>query len=279
MAPSVDQTYVDDEISLVDLWLIIRRRWLLLLAGLVIGLSGAIAYIVLTVPIYESRATLRVGNAPNLAAVEDLGVLSVELSDEYGPDAADGAQHRTPYLSKKDIKFKNNILELAAIGRSPEEARDFLAQIAAKTLQRHEQFYTSAIDPLRRRLTAVDGQIGLLTTQLKELSDLVARLKESNPVQASLVAIERGHLLKNLDELERDRVSLQQQVARPYVNPSQIIARPELPEGPVSPRRFLAVVVGIVFGLMLGLVFIFLRQFFEKAKAARSDADSVRERD
>ncbi|OGI65039.1 MAG: hypothetical protein A2W18_05625 [Candidatus Muproteobacteria bacterium RBG_16_60_9] len=264
-----DRRRVESEISLVDLWLIVRRRWSWLLAGLAVGVSVAVAYIAFTVPIYESHMTLRMGNVPTLGLIEDTGVLSVELINMYGPITAGGTRSQKPYLEKKDIKAKNNLLELVAVGYSPEEARDLLAQVAAKILQRHEQAYGNVIDPLRRRLATMDGQVSLLTKQIVDLGELVARMKESNPVQASLVAIERSRLFTSLDQLERDRVSLQQQVTQPYTNPSQVIVQPELQNSPVSPRKVLAAVTGIVLGIFIGLVAIFLRQFFAQVSAAK----------
>src|SRR3990172_6996212 len=261
-----DRRRVESEISLVDLWLIVRRRWSWLSAGLAVGVSVAVAYIAFTVPIYESHMTLRMGNVPTLGLIEDTGVLSVELINKYGPITAGGTRSQMPYLEKKDIKAKNNLLDLVAVGYSPEEARDLLAQVAAKILQRHEQAYGNVIDPLRRRLATMDGQVSLLTKQIVDLGDLVARMKESNPVQASLVAIERSRLFTSLDQLERDRVSLQQQVTQPYTNPSQVIVQPELQNSPVSPRKVLAAVAGIVLGIFIGLVAIFFRQFFAQVK-------------
>jgi uncharacterized protein involved in exopolysaccharide biosynthesis len=275
----VDRANIRDDVSLVDLWLIIRRSRWWLVAGLLAGLVAAIAYATLATPVYESRTSIQIGNVPNPGLntpvlIEDPNVLSVELIDEYGRKVVNG-KVRTPYLEKKEVKVRNNILDLAALGHRPEEPRDFLKQIVTKILQRHRQSYTNAIQPLRQRFAAIDQQIGILTTQMKELGDLVARLKESNPVQASLVAIERGHLYANLDQLERDRVALQQQTTTPYAGPTKVIAQPELAERPVSPRRVVAIVVGIVLGLLVGLFAVFLREFAASVRRA-SESDNPR---
>lgn len=271
-APSFDRGAMEDEISLVDLWLVVRRNRWWLLAGLLIGPAIAIAYATLATPVYESRASIQIGNVPGPGQnapvlIEDPNVLSVELIDEYGPKLVNGTA-RTPYLNKKEVKVHNNILDLAAVGHRSEAPRNFLQQIVAKILQRHQQSYANAIEPLRQRFAAIDRQIGILTMQIKELGDLVARLKESNPVQASLVAIERGHLYANLDQLERDRVVLQQQTSTPYVKPTKVIAQPDLAERPVSPRRVVAIAIGAILGLMVGLVAVFLREFITSTRRA-----------
>ena len=275
---SVDRTTVDDEISLVDLWLVVRRNYWWLLAGLLIGTAAAIAYTTLATPVYESRASIQIGNVPGpglnaTVLIEDPNALSVELIDEYGPKIVSGTA-RTPYLAKKEVKVRNNILDLAAVGHRPEELIDFLKRIVAKILQRHQQSYVNAIEPLRERIAAIDRQAGILTTQMKELGDLIARLKESSPVQASLVAIERGHLYANLDQLERDRVVLQQLTATTYAGPTKVIAQPELAETPVSPKKLVAIVVGIVLGLVLGLLAVFFKEFFASVRRVSASDNS-----
>ena len=278
--PPVDRITGDDEISLVDLWLVVRRNRWWLLAGLLIGAVVAFTYATFATPVYESRASIQIGNLPGpgpngTVLVEDPNALSVELLDEYGPKII-GGNARTPYLEKREIKVRNNILDLAALGHQPEKPGEFLKQIVAKILQRHQQSYANAIEPLRERITAIDRQAGILTMQMKELGDLIARLKESSPVQASLVAIERGHLYANLDQLERDRVALQQQTTTPYASPTKVIAQPVLAGRPVSPRPVLATAVGIVLGLLAGLLAIFLREFAASVRrASESDTRAV----
>jgi uncharacterized protein involved in exopolysaccharide biosynthesis len=277
--PSFDGAGTDEDISLVDLWLIVRKNRLWLLAGVLVGVAVAVMYIALANPVYESRATIQVGNVPSPGGntpvlIEDPSVLSVELVDEYGQKSGDKSDRRVPHLEKRDIKVRNNVLDLVASGYGPEEPRDFLRRIAAKILQRHQEAYANAVDPLRQRLSAIGKQIEILTTQMRELGDLIARLKVSNPTQASLVAIERGHLYANLDQLERDRVALQQQTTAPYVNPTRVIARPTLPEDPVSPKKLVAVVVGIVLGLVLGLLAVFFREFFASVRRASASDNS-----
>lgn len=263
---------MDDEIDLVDLWLVICRNRLWLLAGLLIGTILAIAYVALAPSLYESRASIQIGNVPGsgldaVIFIEDPNVLSVELLNEYGKKYANGAVRKT-YLDKKGVKVHNNILDLTAVGYRPEESRDLLEHIVGEIMQRHQLAYKNAIDPLKQRVAAIDKQIAILTTQMKELGDLVTRLKESNPVQASLVALERGHLYASLDQLERDRVDLQQQSSTPYVNPTQVIVQPEISEDSVSPHWGIMIAIGVFFGFALGLVAIFVKQFLASVRDA-----------
>ena len=159
MALPVDRAALDEEISLVDVWLVVwRNRWWPV-AGLLIGLAVAIAYATLSTPVYESHASIKIGNVPNSGLrtqvlIEDPNVLSVELIDEYGQKSVRKTSG-VPYLEKKKVQVRSNILDLAAIGHRPEEPRDLLKQIVTKMLQRHRQSYENAIAPLRQRFAAI----------------------------------------------------------------------------------------------------------------------------
>lgn len=266
----------DEEISLVDMWLVVRRRWVWVLASLLLGLFAAIAYITLTTPIYESRASVLIGRVADVGRVEDFSALAVEdfnalavrLINQYGAGSSGDAEQRMPRLKQAtEEPGRNNILRLVTVGHSPEEATEFLSQIISNLMQRHEQIYRKAIDPLQRQLAAVDRQAALLAAQSMQLGELVGRLKESHPVQASLVGIERGRVQAELNELERYRVVLQQKTVQPHSRQTEVVAQAGIPRTPAAPRTVIALAIGIVFGLLLGLLAILLIEFAAKVQA------------
>lgn len=266
-----------DEISLWSLWLFIRGRWPWLVMGLLSGVVAAIMYTTMITPAYESHTTIQVGKVRDLGLIEDVDVLLMQLMEQYGPESGDGVVRKMPYL-KKAAKppGRNNILGLTAVGDSPEQARDLLVEIVRKLIQRHQQIYSDAVRPVQRRLEAVDGQIRRLAAQGAELGGLIARLKDSQPMQASLIAMERSHLYRDLNDLERDRVALQQQIIKPYSNPSEVIVQAALPREPASPKKLILVLVGIVLGLTLSLVAIFFREAFRNRRTTvRRDAQDI----
>jgi uncharacterized protein involved in exopolysaccharide biosynthesis len=85
----------DNDTSLADVWLVIRKRWLWPLAGLVLGVLVAIAYVVLTDPIYESRASIQIGKMHDIGLIEDVDALAIQLIDQYGPESDGGARRET----------------------------------------------------------------------------------------------------------------------------------------------------------------------------------------
>lgn len=259
----------DDDISLVDLWFVVGKRWRWVLAGVLSGFLIAIAYVTFAAPVYESYASIQIGKVHELGSIENIEALTTELNDQYGPTVGDGGQRGMPYL-KQVIKVsgQSNIIRLVSLGRSPEEARDYLEQLITNLLQRHQELYKEAIDPIRRRLDDIDKQIPLLTKRLQELEALVMRLKGSEPVQASFMMIERSRLDAQLNELERDRVALQQKSTSPYTSPTKVIVPATLLETSVAPKTTVSMAVGLALGLVLGLLAAFGREIYANARIA-----------
>jgi len=260
------------DVSLLELWLVVRKRRSWLFAGLLFGIAAAIAYTSMVQPVYESHATLQIGRIHDKGLIEEPVTLAVQLMDQYGPDSSDGDQREIPYLkqvtqaSHTKQLLAAEILRLVAVGHSPGEAKEFLDDILTKVMQQHEQIYDGTIELLRRRLVATDEQIKILTVDIKGLGGLIARLKESQPIQASLLAMERGRMSVELGNLERDRVMLQRQLIKPYTNRSNVIAPASPTKTPVSPKKLTSLSVGVLFGLVLGLLAVFLREFADTAK-------------
>lgn len=267
--PYLSQTRKDDETSLIDLWLFIHKHRLWLLVGVLSGVLLAIAYIGLAAPIYESHASIQIGKVHDKGLIEELNTLAVQLMDQYGPESEVGRQGKRHYLKRvlqasnlKQSGAASDVLKLVAEASSAEEARDFLASIVTKLMQRHEQIYVGTLDPLLRRLAAIDREIEPMMAQTKELGSLVSRLKESQPAQASLVGMERARLYVELSNLGRERMLLQRQIAIPHSSPSKIVAPAALRTEPVAPRSSISLLVGIMLGLTIGLFAAFFREFY-----------------
>lgn len=257
------------EPSLLGLWLVFGKRWRWFLGGVFCGVFAAIAYTLMIAPAYESRANIQVGKVQmaDSRLIDDLDALALELVEQYGPESSAQSQN-APYLKQASkAPGQNNILRLAVVGNSPEEARDFLAQILKKLMARHEKLYTDIIAPFRRRLAVVEERIGILTTQVAKLGQIAGRLEESNPMQSSLIMMERARLYVELNQLERERLVLQQQTSKPYSNSSEVIVSPTLPDKPTIPRTIVVIAVGVMAGLAAGVVAVFVRESFATLKA------------
>lgn len=272
------RTDFGSDFSLLDLWRVVSERWLSVIAGVVLGALIAITYITLTAPIYESHASIQISKIHELGSLENLESLAMQLNDQYGAKIPSGGERELPYLQKVRVLNQHSIIKLESVGRSPGEARDFLARVAAKVVQQQEQLYQEAIGPFTRRVAAIDTQIPVLKAQLDKLGVLAARLKESQPAQASFLELERSRIYAQLNEMERDRVLLQQKSGQPYISPSKIVTPAVLVEHAAAPQMTVTLVVGLIGGLGLGLVVAFVRAASASLKASQATLRAVSEK-
>ncbi len=270
----------DDEITIAELWGALRKRQLWLLAGLLCGVVAALGYTTLGPATYESRATIQIGRVYDKATIEELGTLAARLMDQYGAESED-AERKTAHLkrvsqaSSKQVAPASDVVRLVATARSPEEVREFLERIVANLLEQHDHVYAGAIRPPQQHLADIEGQIGLMSVQVKQLGTLLARLTESQPVQASLLALERGRLSEELNRLERERLNLQRQIIDS--SRSRVISKPTLPQAPASPSVTISLASGIVLGLIIGFFAALIREKYAMTRAAAEiDARHVR---
>lgn len=257
----------NDEISLSTAWFIIRRRWVYLLAGVLVGGLSGVMYATLTAPTYESRAIVQIGKVHEWL-IEDVDVLAVQLVEQFGKDSRARALRGVYLKQVSKVPGPNSVLKIVGVGYSPEDTRDFVADIVAKVVERHAQIYASSVNPLQQRLVIVDKQIAILTKQLAELGRLADRFKESQPVQASVIAIQEAQLYTELNQLERDRTTLQRQIARPYSNPSTVVTEATLSSVRAELSKSAIAAIAILLGLGLGLLGVFSVEFFAKLRAA-----------
>lgn len=247
----------ESDINLLELYAAIRARWSWIVAGVLLGSLVAVTYLMLAPPLYESHATIQIGKIHEFGAIEDIDTLTAKLMEQYG--RLPGRDDQEPYLKHAGKAARqNNLLTLTAVGRSPEQARDYAGQIVTALTRRHEQIYREVIDPIRRQLAITDAQTARMRKQAGEMDDLVARLRAVQPVQASLAAIERSRLSVQISDLERDRISLQQTIGEPYSSPTRVITQPDLAQEQAAPRSTVVLGIGLGAGMALGLLAIFL---------------------
>lgn len=243
----------DERLNLVEIWLIYRTYWRWFLAGIFAGAAVAVGYAALATAAYESRATIQVGKIAEKGMIEEIGTLAVRLIEQYGSQAASGAPHlkQAALAPVKGGAQATDMLRLVVSADSPEAARRFLTEILSDVQEQHEELYDSAMNPLQQRLAAVDKRIGIMTTQMLEVNNLIGRLKDSQPVQASLTAVERGRAYVELHALERERVNLQRQVVPPYTTHTRVVREPSMEQGSVIAKLMLYGLLGAFLGLVL----------------------------
>lgn len=255
----------EDQVDLVEIWSILARRRYWILGAVLLAVVLAGVYVFLKAPIFESRAKIEVGQISandQPMAFEPAEVLATRLLARYGPIAPDASPRPRPYLTQASPqKGTSAVIELVAEGDAREETADLLETIYREISESHRDIYEQNIGALTERLRQLDDQRTALRLHLQEATNLLDTLKASNPIQASLLMLERGRVLTSLSELEAQRPRLVQQLAEPQSRPTRLLNEIAAAAQPSEPRPAAALTFALVVGLVAGVLVAFFVEF------------------
>lgn len=263
---------VDDEISLLELWdmLIRGKYWILACMAASLMLGGA--YLAFKAPVYEASVKVRIGQVAAGGPFESPDVLSSRLLAEYGEDIADGVKRERPFLKRASVpKNLPSAVELVTEGESPQQAVALLERIHASIKDSHQQTYALNLKYLTERIDNLEAQRASLADQLTDATALMDQLKQRDPVQASLLMLERGRLATAITALDAERPTLAQKLSPPQTQPTELLGSIQAPTKPAAPKRALVIALSGVLGIMLGMMIVFTRAFVQSARTRRTE--------
>lgn len=264
----------NNEIDLVGVWRILERRRYWILAALLVAVAVALVYVVSKAPVFESRAKIEIGRVPTDSGpmlIEPPEALVARLLARHGPVRADGARRQRPYLSQASVqKGTTSIVELVAEGDAPDQAAHVLETIFRETAAAHERIHEANLSALTDRLRHVDEQRVALRQHVDEVSKLLDTLKSADPVQASLLTLERGRVLMSLSEIDSERPELVQKVTALQSQSTRLLEEIAAPAAPSYPKPLEAFVLAVVVGLVVGVLLAFAVEFLAYARSAGS---------
>ena len=251
------------ELTLFELWrILVRRRWWILATLLVCVAAGA-GWLFANTPAYAANAKVRIGQVANAGLFESTELLSSRLIAEYGEDRADGVRRPKPFLKRAaPSRGAPAVLELTAVGDRPQDAVSLLKRIYGSVHAAHVEFYTQNVKSLSDRIAQASAQRIALQQQYRDASALLNRLIERDPVQASLVALERSRISELMNTLDSELPALEQKLTPPQTQPTELLSEIEAPTRPEGPRPvfvlFLFAFLGCLLGAMLALIIEYL---------------------
>lgn len=263
---------VDDEISLLELWDMLMRGKYWILACVVGSLALGGAYLLFKAPVYEATVKVRIGQVAAGGPFESPDVLSSRLLAEYGEDIADGVKRERPFLKRASVpKNLPSAVELVTEGESPQQAVALLERIHASIRDSHQQTYALNLKYLTERIDNLEAQRASLADQLTDATALMDQLKQRDPVQASLLMLERGRLATAITTLDAERPTLAQKLSPPQTQPTELLGSIQAPTKPATPKRALVIALSGVLGIMLGIMLVFARAFVQSARSGRTE--------
>lgn len=266
--PTPQQAYPDDEISLIELWQILARRKALILACFIVSLAAGAAVTLLQAPVFEANVILRIGQVKSGPEGES----SVPL--EYSPELTARLLARGGISKATVQKDSKTIVQLAAIGGNPEDAKRKLEDAVQEVLKTHEATLAESTRPVAERIKALDLQHEAHSKQYAEISALINQLRQRDPVQAALLLLERRSISSVFNQLEAERHLLAQLLTPPQTQATELLGSITAPAAPVKPKTALVLALAAVLGVMGGVMLAFFAEFMAKAKQAIAAARS-----
>lgn len=260
-----------EEFGLIDLAVILVRRWLWIVAGLAIVLI-ATGWVLSRAPVrYESRGVVKIGhNRVSLpitptkdqqdVLLEAAPVAALRVSREYAAHSPLGQKFGGSYVS--DAVFErgaDELLTIAARGSQPEAVRDFLNAVLTEFIDYHKTLYSEERKVLQQRLETIAKEEQRISTDLRNLE----RAPNNVDQNVALMAV-RAQFLQQELSLQQESVRLQRDIINLQSPPTQRISNATLPSSPVEPRRNITWGIGTGLGLLFGCGLAFFFEFLQQ---------------
>lgn len=294
----------EEEISLFDLWDKMREGWRYVAGGTAIGLLGAGLALTLIPPKYEAVAVVQVGQTGQVGQVAQVGLIGQVTTLPVEPTQLSVERMKTPtfqmavaqgagiqdwidalrrsatagndYLSLQVSKAtvgQNTapLMELKAKADSIENARR-IAEVAIQELgKRQSEIAKPAIDRMQADLAIAKEKRQRAEEDLGSLSKLVATagIKDDRFTQLSLMNSLR---LQKESELFFQRqlvAALEGALGPPATQPAKAVEPVFVSEKPVSPKKALLLVLGLVGGLLAGILAVFVADAWRRSRRQR----------
>ena len=294
----------EEEISLFDLWDKLREGWRYVAGGTAIGLLGAGLALKLIPPKYEAVAVVQVGQTGQVGQVAQVGLIGQVTTLPVEPTQLSVERMKTPtfqmavaqgagiqdwidalrrsatagndYLSLQVSKATVGqnaapLMELKAKADSIENARR-IAEVAIQELgKRQSEIAKPAIDRMQADLAIAKEKRQRAEEDLGSLSKLVATagIKDDRFTQLSLMNSLR---LQKESELFFQRqlvAALEGALGPPATQPAKAVEPVFVSEKPVSPKKALLLVLGLVGGLLAGILAVFVADAWRRSRRQR----------
>jgi uncharacterized protein involved in exopolysaccharide biosynthesis len=278
----MQMTAADDEIGIYDLWLVVRRRWRLVLTLFAVVSVAALAFAATLPKRYEFISLLEIGQVSSVGGsrpIESLEVTRLRLEKSIVPrvrrELAGPTAVAAPSV-KIGVLAGQGVVTLTSA--APEEQRakvEALHAAVADALrtqhaQRLEQDTDNLLAPLQAAVNALEAHRQALHQEITSASVPSTSRPESEPRQAFLLASRLTDLrweAFQIDEKIADRQREMESIRRAS-RETRVTELASQADRPVGPGRELIVAMGFVLGLMMGVIGAFIVDFFANAGRA-----------
>ena len=275
-----------DEFDLLDLVNFIRRNFIYLLWGMLLGLALALILAFLLPKQYQAKALVRVGEIGNVNATGTIIEPSLQVVDRIKSQSFqdDVLQALNVSLENDDDvlvkQFRKNLnvklekselisLSLKALSRA--EAINNMQEVVNQLNKSHNKMSYPTISRLKLELVSVNDELKLADKDMKQLSktlviqsEKITDMKFSQSVLLNSLRISKEEEYRNFRNTKR---MLDERLSPERTFPTHVLGRIEVSKKPVYPNYSIFIAVGLFLGLFAGLLYILARNIKLKQAA------------
>ncbi len=266
-----------DEIDLQELILVLwrYRKMILILFVAAVLTSGLISFFVLP-PVYESSATIHLGNFDGSIYSDRATAGKIFTSDRLLEEAAEelGFDPRPSNIQslKKSVKAEaakdNPCLELTVTDSNPARAQKTATKIVEIFAGQSQLIYERKQEQTRERYEKIESGLGQVKQQIATVEDIIDRLEDHDLNNIEIISrhIEALALLTELNNSLASREGYYFSIIKQLqdLEPLQVISGPSLPTTPVSPHKKLNMALAGILSLMVGVLLAFILDYFAR---------------
>ncbi len=256
--------------ELVDYWVVLRRRWAWVLAGLVIGALLAGTYLHVASKSYTSTAGVLVtptgvDTSSSSSVVGGRTKTDVNLDTEsqlvQSSVVANGARTILHSTTPADqlagnvavtVPPNSSVLSIGYTDHNPQAAQSGALAFAQAYLANRT---STAKASVASQVASLKAQIKGLDTQLQQVTGRIATEPTNSPDRA-LAQAQQNTISTQISSLSTNLT----QLTTAAVTPGSIISAPKLPGSPTSPKTTFSLAGGLLAGLLLGLIMAVIRE-------------------
>ncbi|WP_457643030.1 Wzz/FepE/Etk N-terminal domain-containing protein [Persephonella sp.] len=259
--------YEEDEIDLYELWLVLKKRWKVIILSTSVLLFSAVAYIFTSKPIYESAFIVKVP-APfvsNQDTINSLEAVKTFLEEKRLKELSNILETNERILkelfslSANPIKKEKNRIKISIAVYSP-EVITYLSKSILNYLNKNKY--------LKNRLEIEKSTI------LQTIKNIKSEIKDTENLKQAIIAkIKSNNYNIGFNPLEIDESIIQLKEKLHTLDAKlktlkgyEIVVEPVIPSKPTKPKKTLILAAATISGLFLGVFLAFFLEWIENAK-------------
>lgn len=240
---------------------LIRRRWVWVILGLLLGLVAGLAYLQAKTPTYVSTTQVKVESTVADTSREDgrtsgpvnldteaqlvkSSPVAAAVAEEIGSSASQAALARRVTVT---VPANTTVLAIAFEASTPEAAQAGAEAFAQAYLENRQSIAEDLITPqtelLKQRISDVNKKYVANVTKLRSTTDILST------GERAVLQVEQ---IQYRGELRRLQASLDP-LQRSVVRPGNVIVEAQRPASPTTPNSVIVLASAVMVGLLLGL--------------------------